>query len=273
MTTSNAASPPPRSIVEAAGHAVGAGTLTIIAGPCSVVTTDQTVRVAQIVKDAGATMFRGGAYKPRTDPRSFQGMRKDGLAMLQEAKQQTGLGIVTELLDVRDLEDVLGVADVIQIGARNMHNTALLKAVGQAGCVVLLKRGLAATIDETIGAADYIRCEGNERVILCERGIRTFETTYRFTLDLIAVPILQERSGLPVIVDPSHAAGRRGLVTRLSKAAIAVGADGLMVEVDERPEQALSDGPQQLRSEHLAAYMDEMRHAASAEDRRVSRVA
>jgi len=270
MATSNAI-PSSRSIVDVAGHAVGAGTFTIIAGPCSVVTTDQTVRVAQIVKDAGATLFRGGAYKPRSDPRSFQGMRKDGLAMLLEAKQQTGMGIVTELLDVRDLVDVLGVADVIQIGARNMHNTALLKAVGQTNLPVLLKRGLAATIDETISAADYIRCEGNERVILCERGIRTFETAYRFTLDLAAVPILQERSGLPVIVDPSHASGRRDLVTCLSKAAVAVGADGLIVEVDESPEQALSDGPQQLRSEHLAAYMDEMRRAARAEGRRVLR--
>jgi 3-deoxy-7-phosphoheptulonate synthase len=168
---------------------------------------------------------------------------------------------------------VLEVADVIQIGARNMHNTALLKAVGQAGCAVLLKRGLAATIDETISATEYIRYEGNERVILCERGIRTFETAYRFTLDLTAVPILQERSGLPVIVDPSHAPGRRDLVTRLSKAAIAVGADGLIVEVDEHPEQALSDGPQQLPSQHLAAYMNEMRRAARAEDRPVSRAA
>ena len=273
MTPADAATASPRSIVEVAGHAVGAQTFTVIAGPCSVVTADQTVRVAEIVKDAGATMFRGGAYKPRTDPRSFQGMRKEGLAMLREAKTRTGLGIVTEVLDARDLEDVLGVADVVQIGARNMHNTALLKAVGQADCVVLLKRGLAATINETIGAADYIRCEHNERVILCERGIRTFETAYRFTLDLAAVPILQARTGLPVIVDPSHAAGRRDLVTRLSKAAVAVGADGLLVEVDERPELALSDGPQQLRSEDLAAYMDEMRRAASAEGRRVSRVA
>jgi 3-deoxy-7-phosphoheptulonate synthase len=269
MATSSAATPSSHSIVEIAGHAVGAGTLTVIAGPCSVVTAEQTVRVARIVKGTGATMFRGGAYKPRSDPRSFQGMGKEGLAMLREAKKQTGMTIVTELLDVRDLVDVLDVADVVQIGARNMHNTALLKAVGQAGCAVLLKRGLAATIDETISAADYIRCEGNERVILCERGIRTFETAYRFTLDLAAVPILQQRSGLPVIVDPSHAAGRRDLVTRLSKAAVAVGADGLIVEVDESPERALSDGPQQLPSDHLGAYMVEMRLAAIAEGRRV----
>jgi 3-deoxy-7-phosphoheptulonate synthase len=241
--------------------------LTLIAGPCSIVDLDQTLRVARTIKAAGATMFRGGAFKPRSDPRSFQGLGERALAMLAEAKAATGLPLVTELLDVRDLDLVLDVADVVQVGARNMHNTGLLKALGQAGRPVLLKRGLAATIDETVKAAEYVRGEGNERVVLCERGIRTFETAYRFTLDLGAVPILQERSGLPVFVDPSHAPGRRDLVERLSKAAIAVGADGLIVEVDENPDLALSDGPQQLRSEDFAAYVRAVRSSADVEGR------
>ncbi|MBA3749123.1 MAG: 3-deoxy-7-phosphoheptulonate synthase [Solirubrobacterales bacterium] len=257
--------------MEIAGHPIGATTFAVIAGPCSVVTADQTVRVAQRVNEAGATMFRGGAYKPRSNPRSFQGLGDRGLALLAEAKAQTGLPIVTELLDVRDLELVLAVADVLQVGSRNMHNAPLLKALGQTDCPVLLKRGLAATIEETIFAADYVRGEGNQRVVLCERGIRTFESSYRFTLDLTAVPILQERSGLPVFVDPSHAPGRRDLVTRLSKAAAAIGADGLIVEVDEHPDQAPCDGPQQLRSEDFASYLREVYRVAGAEGRRVLR--
>jgi 3-deoxy-7-phosphoheptulonate synthase len=262
-----------RGTVQVAGHVVGPETFVVIAGPCSVVNTRQTVHVAEQVKAAGATMFRGGAYKPRTNRRSFQGSGPAGLEMLREAKTRTGLAIVTELLDVRDLELVLDVADLIQVGARNMHNPGLLRALGRTDCPVLLKRGLAATIDETINAADYIRGEGNERVILCERGIRTFETAYRFTLDLTAVPLLQERSGLPVLVDPSHAPGRRDLVTGLSKAAAAVGADGVIVEVDEHPEHALSDGPQQLPSDHFADYLTEVRRVARAEGRRVLRAA
>ncbi len=253
--------------VQVGGHRIGRDTFTVIAGPCSVRCFDQTLRVAKAVEQAGATMLRGGAYKPRTDPRSFQGLAELGLAMLLDAKAATGLMIVTELLDVRDLELVLTVADIVQVGARNMQNTALLRELGRAGCPVLLKRGFAATIDETIGAAEYIRCEGNHDVILCERGIRTFESRYRFSLDLTAVPIMQERSGLPVLVDPSHAPGRRDLVLRLSKAAAAVGADGLIVEVDESPDQALSDGPQQLRSDTFADYMREVRRVAHGEGR------
>ena len=241
----------------------------LIAGPCSVSELASTLRVARAVKDAGAAMLRGGAFKPRTDPASFQGLGETGLAMLAEVKAETGLPVVTELLDVRHLDAVLEVADMVQVGARNMHNTALLKVLGQTNCPVLLKRGLAATIDETVKAAEYVRVGGNERVVLCERGIRTFETAYRFTLDLAAVPILQERSGLPVIVDPSHAAGRRDLVTRLSKAAVAVGADGLIVEVDEDPDSALSDPDQQLRSADFAAYAAEVRRVAEGEGRRV----
>jgi 3-deoxy-7-phosphoheptulonate synthase len=246
---------------------------TLIAGPCSVVDPEQTLRVAAAVQAAGATMFRGGAFKPRSDPRAFQGLGTEGLRQLAEAKAHTGLEIVTEVLDVRDLDDVLAVADVVQVGARNMQNTGLLKALGQAGKPVLLKRGLAATIDETVKAADYIRCEGNERVILCERGIRTFETAYRFTLDLAAVPLLQERSGLPVIVDPSHAPGRRDLVTRLSKAAVAVGADGLIVEVDERPDEALSDPAQQLAVETFPAYAASIGASLALEGRHLASVA
>jgi 3-deoxy-7-phosphoheptulonate synthase len=260
-----------RAIVEIAGQPIGPATFALIAGPCSITAQDLTVRVARDVKAAGATMFRGGAFKPRTDRHSFQGLGRRGLPMLAEAKAATGLPIVTELLDVRDLEAVLDVADLVQVGARNMHNTGLLKALGEVDRPVLLKRGLAATIDEAVKAADYIRGGGNERVLLCERGIRTFETAYRFTLDLAAVPILQERSGLPVLVDPSHAAGRRELVPSLSKAAVACGADGLIVEVDENPDAALSDGPQQLRSRDFAAYVAEVRRVAEGEGRRMLR--
>ena len=264
-----AAPPPARATVVVAGHPVGPDTFSVVAGPCSVDTTEQTVRVARAVMVAGATMFRGGAYKPRSHPRGFQGHGELGLEMLREVKAQTGMGIVTECLDVRDLEAVLSVADLIQVGARNMHNTSLLKALGETDCPVLIKRGLAATIDETISAADYVRGGGNERVVLCERGIRTFESAYRFTLDLTAVPILQERSGLPVLVDPSHAPGRRDLVIHLSKAAAAVGADGLIVEVDENPERARSDGPQQLRIEEFAGYLAAVHRVAGAEGRRL----
>jgi 3-deoxy-7-phosphoheptulonate synthase len=262
-----AAAPTDPVHVEVGGHRIGRDTFTVIAGPCSVTRFEQTLRVAKAVKQAGATMFRGGAYKPRTDPRSFQGLAELGLAMLLEAKAATGLMIVTEVLDVRDLELVLTVADIVQVGARNMQNTGLLRELGRAGCPVLLKRGLAATIDETIGAAEYIRCEGNHDVMLCERGIRTFESRYRFSLDLTAVPIMQECSGLPVLIDPSHAPGRRDLVLRLSKAAAAVGADGLIVEVDESPDEALSDGPQQLSSHTFADYMREVHRVARGEGR------
>ena len=263
--------PGARPVIEIGGMTLDAGAFTLIAGPCSVTDTDRTIRVAREVKAGQATMFRGGAFKPRRDPHAFQGLGERGLAMLARAGAETGLPIVTELLDVRDLETVHEVADVIQVGARNMHNTGLLKALGQTRRPVLLKRGLAATIDETVKAADYIRAGGNDRVLLCERGIRTFETAYRFTLDLTAVPILQELSGLPVFVDPSHGPGRRDLVSRLSKAAVAVGADGLIVEVDEDPEDAPCDGPQQLYSADFRRYAAEIRIAVEAEGRRIAR--
>jgi 3-deoxy-7-phosphoheptulonate synthase len=218
---------------------------------------------AHSVLAGGASMFRGGAYKPRSSPYSFQGLGVEGLRLLAEAKEQTGLPIVTELLDARDIESVVEVADVIQVGARNMQNYALLSEIGRTGIPVLLKRGLSATLEELLMAAEYILKEGNPNVMLCERGIRTFETAYRFTLDLTAVPVLKELSHLPVIVDPSHAAGRRALVEPLSLAAAAAGADGIIVEVHPEPEVAICDGPQQLRTDDFAAYAEKVERAAA----------
>jgi 3-deoxy-7-phosphoheptulonate synthase len=243
-----------RSVLEIGGQKVGGEHFALIAGPCTVESREQTLSTAHVVKEAGAAMFRGGAYKPRTSPYAFQGLGQEGLRLLGEAKEQTGLPVVTELMDARDLEAVSEVADVIQVGARNMQNYALLSEIGRSGIPVLIKRGLSATLEELLMAAEYVLKEGNENVMLCERGIRTFETAYRFTLDLTAVPVLQELSHLPVIVDPSHAAGRRDLVQPLSLAAAAAGADGIIVEVHPDPEQAICDGPQQLRSADFAAY-------------------
>jgi len=247
---------------EVDGRAVGTG-FTLIAGPCTVESREQTEAVADAVAAGGASMLRGGAYKPRSSPYSFQGLGREGLAILAEAKRRTGLPIVTELLDVRDLEDVVAVADVIQVGARNMQNYPLLTELGRTDRAVLLKRGLAATLDELLMAAEYVTKEGNERVILCERGIRTHETAYRFTLDLLAVPALQERSNLPVVVDPSHAPGRRDWVEPMSLAAAAAGADGIIVEVHPDPENAICDGPQALAANSFAAYADRVRAAAA----------
>ena len=212
--------------------------------------------------EAGAAMLRGGAYKPRTSPYSFQGLGLEGLKLLQEAKEQTGLPIVTELMDVRDVEDVAEVADVIQVGARNMQNYNLLTEIGRTDCAVLLKRGLAATLEELLMAAEYVLKEGNERVMLCERGIRTYETAYRFTLDLLAIPALREMTHLPVIIDPSHAAGRRDWVRPMSLAAAAAGADGIIVEVHNEPEEAICDGPQALPTEGFADYAEQLRAVA-----------
>jgi len=252
-----------RSVFEIGGRRIGGEHFALIAGPCTVESREQVLDTAQIVKDAGAAMFRGGAYKPRTSPYAFQGLGQEGLRLLREAKEVHGLPIVTELMDVRDLEPVLEVADVVQIGARNMQNYTLLAEVGRSGCPVLLKRGLSATLEELLMAAEYILKEGNERVILCERGIRTFETAYRFTLDLMAVPVLKQLSHLPVVVDPSHAAGRRDLVTPLSLAAAAAGADGIIVEVHPNPEEAICDGPQALRADEFAEYASAVERAAA----------
>jgi 3-deoxy-7-phosphoheptulonate synthase len=250
------------SILEIGGRKLGGPHFALIAGPCTVESRDQTLVTARIVRDAGATMFRGGAYKPRTSPYAFQGLGQEGLRLLAEAKAETGLPIVTEVMDARDLEPVLEVADVIQIGARNMQNYTLLSEIGRSGCPVLIKRGLSSTLEELLMAAEYILKEGNESVMLCERGIRTFETAYRFTLDLMAIPVLKEMTHLPVIVDPSHAAGRRDLVLPMSLAAAAAGADGIIVEVHPQPDQAICDGPQQLVAAEFADYAARVQAAA-----------
>jgi len=252
-----------RSVLDISGRRVGGEHFALIAGPCTVESRDQLLTAAEVVKDAGGTMLRGGAYKPRTSPYAFQGLGEEGLRLLQEAKDVTGLPIVTELMDARDLEAVLEVADVIQVGARNMQNYTLLTEIGRSGCPALIKRGLSATLEELLMAAEYVLKEGNEKVMLCERGIRTFEKAYRYTLDLTAVPVLKELSHLPVIVDPSHAAGRRDLVEPLSLAAAAVGADGIIVEVHPDPENAICDGPQALRTEVFAAYAAKVEQAAA----------
>jgi 3-deoxy-7-phosphoheptulonate synthase len=251
------------SVVEVDGRRVGGGNFSLMAGPCTVESREQLLTTAESVKQGGASMLRGGAYKPRTSPYSFQGLGGEGLRLLQEAKDQTGLPIVTELMDQRDLDQVLEVADVIQIGARSMQNYSLLAELGRAGRPVLLKRGLAATLEELLMAAEYVLKEGNEDVILCERGIRTFETATRFTLDIMAVPVLKQMSHLPVVVDPSHAAGRRDLVLPLSLAAAAAGADGIIVEVHYNPEAAICDGPQAVPTDEFAEYAEQVQRVAS----------
>jgi 3-deoxy-7-phosphoheptulonate synthase len=252
-----------RTVLEIGGRKIGGEHFALIAGPCTVESREQVLSTAEIVKDAGAALYRGGAYKPRTSPYAFQGLGREGLRLLAEAKAETGLPIVTELMDMRDLDAVLEVADVVQIGARNMQNYPLLAEVGRSGRPALLKRGLSSTLDELLMAAEYILKEGNPSVMLCERGIRTFETAYRFTLDLMAVPVLKELSHLPVIVDPSHAAGRRDLVLPLSLAAAAAGADGIIVEVHPNPDEALCDGPQALLAEDFADYAAAVERAAA----------
>jgi 3-deoxy-7-phosphoheptulonate synthase len=257
--------------LEIAGRRVGGGNFAMIAGPCAIESREQALAAAAAVHDAGGTMFRGGAFKPRTSPYSFQGLGHEGLRLLQEARLKTGLPIVTEAMDPRDLDAVLDVADVIQIGARNMQNYSLLAEAGRSGRPVLLKRGLSSTLDELVQASEYIRNEGNDSVLLCERGIRTFETAYRFTLDLMAVPVLKQRSDLPVIVDPSHAAGRRDLVLPLSLAAAAAGADGIIVEVHPDPDNAICDGPQSLATDQLGAFVDQVQAAAALAGNTLSR--
>ena len=251
------------SVLDIGGRKIGGDHFALIAGPCTVESRDQLLTTAHVVRGAGATMLRGGAYKPRTSPYAFQGLGQEGLRLLAEAKAQTGLPIVTELMDARDLEPVLEVADVIQIGARNMQNYALLAEVGRSQCPVLIKRGLSSTLEELLMAAEYVLKEGNPNVILCERGIRTFETAYRFTLDITAIPALKEMTHLPVIVDPSHAPGRRSLVPALSMAAAAAGADGIIVEVHPEPEEAICDGPQQLHTDGLEEYVARLEQAAA----------
>ena len=245
------------SVVNVGGVKIGGGTFTMIAGPCSVESTQQIIGIAREIKLAGAQLLRGGAFKPRTSPYSFQGMRSEGLDLLKLARRATGSPIVTEIMNTEHLPLFENV-DLIQVGARNMQNFILLKEAGRSGLPVLLKRGLCATIDEWLNAAEYIMAEGNPNVVLCERGIRTYETSTRNTLDLSAVPVLKERTHLPVIVDPSHATGAYRYVPPMAKAAVACGADGLMIEVHNNPACALSDGPQSLNFEKFARLSKEL---------------
>ena len=246
---------PDDTVVTAEDAKCGGGHFAVIAGPCSVESREQVVEIAKQVKAAGATMLRGGAFKPRTSPYAFQGMRAEGIELLLEAKKETGLPIVTEIMNINHLP-LFEEVDVIQVGARNMQNFELLKELGKTNKPILLKRGLSSTIDELLMSAEYIMASGNEQVILCERGIRTFETCTRNTLDLSAVPVLHKLTHLPVIIDPSHATGHANLVKPMAMAATACGADGLMIEVHNNPEKALCDGAQSLTP---AAFADVMR--------------
>ena len=249
---------PENSVIDVDGVQIGGDKLVVMAGPCAVESREQLLESAAIVKQAGATFLRGGAYKPRTSPYSFQGLEEQGLKFLAEAREVTGLKIVTEVVDPQSVAVVAEYADVLQIGARNMQNFQLLKTVGRAGKPVLLKRGIAATIEEWLNAAEYVMNEGNYKVMLCERGIRTFETATRNTLDLSAVAVLKNACHLPIIVDPSHGTGHWKLVRPMARAAVAAGADGLMIEVHPKPDEAMSDGMQSLTPENFTALMTEV---------------
>jgi 3-deoxy-7-phosphoheptulonate synthase len=260
---------PDPTVIEVRGRLIGDKWFGLIAGPCSVEGREQTLETARVVASAGATMLRGGAFKPRTSPYTFQGLGQEALDILREAREETGLPVVTELMDPRHVEAVVDAADVIQIGARNSQNFMLLAELGRIDRPVLLKRGPSTSVEELLMAAEYVAKEGNERIILCERGIRTFETATRFTLDLGSVAALKTETHLPVIVDPSHAAGRRDLVLPLARGAVAVGADGIIVEVHPRPEDALSDGPQQIRTTEFEDFYREVASIAALMGRHI----
>ncbi|MGI6209957.1 MAG: 3-deoxy-7-phosphoheptulonate synthase [Anaerolineae bacterium] len=249
---------PQDTVVRVGNVAIGGVTPVVMAGPCSVENLEQMLATAESVQAAGATILRGGAYKPRSSPFSFQGLGAGGLEILREVKERTGMAVVTEVMDPRHIEEVAEVADILQVGARNMQNFTLLRELGRSGHPVVLKRGLSATIEEWLETADYLLAEGNEQVILCERGIRTFETATRFTLDISAIGVVKRHSHLPVVVDPSHAAGHFELVPSLAKAALAAGADGLIIEVHPNPVEALSDGLQSLTFSDFARLMAEL---------------
>ena len=249
------------------GVQVGGAKVVVMAGPCAVESREQILATARLVKEAGATVLRGGAFKPRTSPYSFQGLEEEGLKMLAEAREVTGLPIVTEVVNTQDAEMIGCYADILQVAARNVQNFPLLKSLGRLGKPVLLKRGMSTTIQEFLMSAEYILSEGNRRVILCERGIRTFETATRNTLDISAVPVLKEQTHLPVIIDPSHATGHARLVPSMCYAAVAAGADGLIVEVHPEPEKATSDGAQSLRPEAFKAMMTKLREFAKVAGR------
>lgn len=250
---------PEPSVIEVRGVKIGGDSFVIMAGPCAVESREQLMESAKAAKAGGAQILRGGAYKPRTSPYSFQGLEEDGLKFMAEIAEETGLAVISEVTSLRAIDAAKEYVDILQIGARNMQNFELLKAAGKSGKPILLKRGLSATIDEWLNAAEYIMNEGNHNVMLCERGIRTFETVTRNTLDISAVPALRQRTHLPIIIDPSHAAGVRDFVAPLSKAGAAIGADGLMIEVHPNPATALSDGPQSLDPAAFKALTDELR--------------
>jgi len=255
------------STIRAGSLAVGGEAVGVIAGPCSVESEEQIVATARAVKEAGATALRGGAFKPRTSPYSFQGMKEDGLKLLRAAQQETGLAIVTEVVSPEDVDLVAGYADVLQIGARNMQNYRLLEACGRADAAVLLKRGPSATMDELLLAAEYILDGGNSRVMLCERGVRTFEAHTRFTLPLASVPYLQQKTHLPVVIDPSHGTGHAYLVPDMARASVAAGCDGLAIEVHQDPAHAMTDGAQSITPAVLAELMGSLARVAQAVDR------
>ena len=260
---------PENTVIDLGGVAIGSRKIPVMAGPCAVENAELTLQVADDVKKAGAGCLRGGAFKPRTSPYSFQGLGEEGLQYLAEARKRTGLPVVTEVMDPRDMDVIVKYADVVQIGTRNMQNFRLLKEVGRYDKPVLLKRGLSATIKEWLMSAEYVMSEGNHNVMLCERGIRTYETATRNTLDLSAVPVLKELTHLPVVVDPSHAVGRWALVAPMAKAAVAAGADGLLIEVHPNPEEAFSDGEQSLKPALFAQLMEELRPIAKAVGREI----
>lgn len=257
------------TVVSVGGVKVGGDRIVVMAGPCAVESKEQLFEAARAVKEAGASVLRGGAFKPRTSPFSFQGLGKEGLEMLAEAKEKFGLPVITEVVDPQDVKLVNQYADILQVGSRNMQNFALLTAINKSRCPVVLKRGFAATVTEWLTAADYLLAEDNNNVILCERGIRTFEDSARFSLDITSVPVIKRFSHLPVIVDPSHAAGHYILVPHIAKAAVAAGADGILIEVHPNPKEALVDGLQSLTPSDFARLMEELRAIARAIGREI----
>lgn len=260
---------PENTVIEVGETQIGGNRIVVMAGPCAIENKTLLVEIAQEVKRAGATFLRGGAFKPRTSPYAFQGLEEEGLKYLAETRERVGLPVVTEVMDPRDIDMIVKYADILQIGARNMQNFRLLKDVGRCRKPVLLKRGISATIKEWLMSAEYIMAGGNHQVILCERGIRTYETATRNTLDLSAIPVLKQMTHLPVIVDPSHAVGKWDLVAPMAKAAVAAGADGLIIEVHSNPEEALCDGEQSLKPKSFKQLMDELRPIAVAVGRTI----
>ena len=255
---------PEPTIVKLNNCEIGGKKLIVMAGPCAIESEAQLLESAEAAKNGGAKVLRGGAYKPRTSPYAFQGLEEEGLKYMKTAREKTGLSVICEVTSINAVQTAIQYVDILQIGARNMQNFELLKAVGKTNLPVLLKRGLSATIDEWLNAAEYIMSEGNPNVILCERGIRTFETATRNTLDISAIPVIKAKSHLPIIVDPSHASGKRAYISSLSKAAIAAGADGLIIEVHPNPKEALSDGPQSLDPLDFNILMNELKPIATA---------